>query len=660
MFKLCIFAGTSDARQLIEYYLNQEGIHLSVFVATEYGEMVLPKGNNLELFQKRLDVEEMIGLMKTHAFDIVIDATHPYANLVTENIVTSCNQTNQNYLRLTRSFQTNDSIKSFKSIEEMVQFLNMTSGNILLTTGSKNLSAFTKIAHYQERLYARVLPSIESLQLCEESQIRGKHIYAMQGPFSFEMNVAQLKAINASFLVSKDCGKEGGFDEKVKAAAACNATLLVLDRPQDEPGFTFEEIVQKINLAANLSIKPKIYLVSMGVGNKKYLTTEALDALQKSSLYIGANRLLEEINDESKKRCHAILAEDIFKLILQHSQEKNIAILLSGDSGFYSGSKKLLPLLKDYSFEVIPGISSLVYFCAKLNITWDDVKLMSLHGRTQNIIHEIQSHKKLFVLTGGETSVQSLACLLCHYQLDDVILHVGENLSYPEEMISSITAKEACEKSFSKLSVVLLENKQAISPLRSYGFDDDFFIRKDTPMTKSEVRSVSLSKLKINENSIIYDIGAGSGSLSVEMALLANKGKVYAIEKEKQSVSVILENKQKFKADALEILEGVAPEILHQLPPPTHAFIGGSNGNLKEIVEILLLKNPLIHIVCNTISLESIAEIQSLLPLFTTTEVVQLQVSKAKKLGNYHLMQGQNPIYIITLYNKIIEKELKR
>ena len=203
------------------------------------------------------------------------------------------------------------------------------------------------------------------------------------------------------------------------------------------------------------------------------------------------------------------------------------------------------------------------------------------------------------------------------------------------------------------LSVVLFtrEGKETVV---THGIPDEAFIRGKVPMTKEEVRSISLSKLQLTRNSVIYDVGAGTGSVSVEMAMQAVEGQVYAIEKKPEAVELLYKNKEKFAADNLAIIEGLAPEACVDLPVPTHAFIGGSSGNMKEILELLLSKNPKIRVVINCIALESVGEAMNCLkelPL-EQVDIAQVQVAKGKKAGSYHLMMGQNPVYVISCQGK--------
>ena len=177
---------------------------------------------------------------------------------------------------------------------------------------------------------------------------------------------------------------------------------------------------------------------------------------------------------------------------------------------------------------------------------------------------------------------------------------------------------------------------------------DEEFVRGDAPMTKSEVRALSVAKLKLDDDSVVYDVGAGTGSVSVEIALCAVNGKVYAIEREDVAADLIEVNKLKFKVPNLEVVRGLAPEAMADLPKPTHAFIGGSAGNLKDIIRCLLDKNPDVRIVINSVTLETLAETTEAISELglIEEEIVNLNVSKARKLGKYHLMTAQNPIYI--------------
>lgn len=179
---------------------------------------------------------------------------------------------------------------------------------------------------------------------------------------------------------------------------------------------------------------------------------------------------------------------------------------------------------------------------------------------------------------------------------------------------------------------------------------DDLFIRGDVPMTKSEVRAVALSKLELSEESVLFDIGAGTGSVAVEAALMARRGHVYAIEKKAGAQELILKNREKFGAETLTLVRGSAPEALKTLPVPTHAFIGGGTAQLEEILEILFEKNPRVRVVINVIALESLNRVTSVINAKgLEAEIVSVMVARAQNYGGLHQMKGENPVYVISL-----------
>ena len=326
-----------------------------------------------------------------------------------------------------------------------------------------------------------------------------------------------------------------------------------------------------------------------------------------------------------------------------------MAIALSGDVGFYSGAKKLIDQL-DGNVEVICGISSVVYFMSKIGLSWDDAKIVSAHGRNCNLISLIRHNPKVFSILGTEDGVAVLASRLVYYGMGDVTLYVGENLSYENEKIFHDKAANLTEYRGDALGVVTACNEKATPMSAVHGISDGEFLRGKAPMTKEEVRTVSLSKLRLSEDSVCYDVGAGTGSVSVEMALRAWMGQVYAIEKKEDALALLKENKKKFAVDNLVIIPGVAPEAMTELPAPTHAFIGGSSGNMQDIINLLLEKNPKVRIVINCITLETVTEAMNAIRDFglEDVDIVQLAAARSKSIGRYHMMMGENPIYIIS------------
>ena len=652
MCKLCIFAGTSEGRSLIEA-LSGRGAEITACVATEYGEVLLGSHSDVRILAGRMNEEEMTALLRAEAFNAVVDATHPYADVVTQNIAAACREVGANYLRLLRGSSMSDSDGAFvPDVEACVQYLRSTEGNILLTTGSKQLPQFCADPDLRARIYARVLPMQASLQTCADCGIAPDHIIAMQGPFDEALNCAMLRAVNARYLVTKDTGGAGGYGAKIAAAKRAGAQAVVIGRPAQVEGLSPEEMLT--HLEKTLPLTPprkRVVLAGLGMGNIETRTLGLERAIREADCLIGAQRMLESV-DCTGKRCHtAVLARDIANFIRSDSGRR-YAVLLSGDTGFYSGARGLVAELTDMDVEVLPGVGSLQYLCARLQRPWQDVRALSLHGRDCDFVGEVRRNPAVFALVGGSDGAHQAIARLCDAGLGTCTVHVGQRLGYEDERIASGTAQELSQQSFDPLSVVLVENDQSGAFVVTHGLPDESFDRDETPMTKSEVRSISLSKLQLTRGAVVYDVGSGSGSVSVECALQASQGRVYAIEMKERALALTRHNAEKFGLTNLEVVAGAAPDALERLPAPTHAFIGGSTGNLRGILDCLLAKNPDVRIVANAVTLETVAELTELCKSFEVCDIAEVSVSKPRVLGRYHLMTAQNPVYIFTLQHE--------
>ena len=651
MCRVMVFAGTTEGRELAEFLARRE-IPAHICVATEYGEQLLPQGDCLEISHERLCAEEMEALMKEKGCQMVLDATHPYAAEVTVNIRQACEHAGVSYVRVLRENQDTSYLGDciyVDSVEEAVTFLEHKSGNILATTGSKEAAKYTALTNFEQRVFLRVLSLPNVVKQCQELGFQGKNLICMQGPFSLELNEAMLRQWNCQYLVTKMSGSTGGFWEKAEAARRCGCTLILIGRPIKEEGISVTACKKLLCKEFSLKSQAEISLVGIGMGSSQNRTMEAQVAIENADLLIGARRMIEACKKPGQDCYVEYNSEKIASYIAEHPEYEKIAVVLSGDPGFQSGAKKLLDILGE-QVKVLAGTSSVSYFMSKIHKSWDDVYLTSVHGKEKNLVGMIQRHKKVFAILGTREGIGNLAKDLVNWGLGDIMLYTGERLSYEDEILKKGTPKEFLNYEADALSVVYVENPNADPGNATHGISDEDFLREKVPMTKEEVRIVSLAKLGLKEDSICYDVGAGTGSVSIEIAKRAWKGRVWAIEKKPLAVELLKKNRFKFKAENLEIIEGMAPEALEDLEVPTHAFIGGSSGNMERILQLLLKKNPRVRIVINCIALETVAETLACLKHLPVekTEILQLAVSKAKAVGSYHMMMGENPIYIIS------------
>ena len=240
----CILGGTTEGRLLAEFF-NESDVKADLYIATDYGEQFVKESGNVNVHRKRLDKEQMIDLFREKNYDFVIDATHPFAKIVSQNAKESAEYCSLKYYRIVRETAINDGCTYFDRVEDIVSYLNGTEGNILLTTGSKDLDKFTAINNYQERIFLRILPMANSLKRALELDFTNKNIICMQGPFSEELNAAMINSIGAKFVVTKESAASGGFEEKVNACLKTGTECLVLKKPEEE-GITLKEFKEII------------------------------------------------------------------------------------------------------------------------------------------------------------------------------------------------------------------------------------------------------------------------------------------------------------------------------------------------------------------------------------------------------------------------------
>lgn len=524
MCKIWIFGGTTEGRLLAEY-CSREKIEAWVSVASEYGEELLQEelmesgnaGNpdlnhntclakkNLKTVQAssvikvlrgRMDRYQMEEFIRNQGIHLVIDATHPHARLVSEEIQEACGRTGVRLERCLRAEGEQNKARDWvevDSIQEAVSFLSSVSGVIFATTGSKELEALCQIPDYQKRVYARVLPTSNVLKKCEKLGITGSHLIAMQGPFSTEMNTLFLRQTKAEWLLTKDSGRAGGFQEKVEAARENGTRVVVIRRPE-ENGISLEEAMEVLKKADEGKVgelKTHLILAGIGMGQPSQMTGEVLRAIRESDALIGAGRMLESAeralqNDlliskegkaenrqesaaavEKERKCYkAYLPDDVIQIVSEHPEWKRAVILYSGDTGFFSGASRMAERLREagYPFTVYPGTSCVSYLAARLGTHWEDAAIYSAHGRELSVDRVMkrlcdpeEPAKRAFILMGGKNGAGQFCERLTQAGYGNVQVTVGENLSYPEEQIRSGTAEEMKKLEFADLSLMLLE-----------------------------------------------------------------------------------------------------------------------------------------------------------------------------------------------------------
>lgn len=493
MVEVIVFGGTTEGRELAEYAAGL-GLLTLVSVTTEYGQNLLADKPCLFVRCGALDGEGIERLFEQETPRLVLDATHPYAREATVQISAACKKKGVSYLRVLRERENyggeNASwIHTVNTPEEAVKLLRKDEKPVLLATGSKELAVFAQSSDLKGRLYVRVLPSSQVIADCEKLGVAGKYIIAMQGPFSQELNCALIHSVDAGWLVTKESGSQGGFREKVEAAKACGIQVIVMERQEKEEGGIFAAGARKEleKMAEELKKEPgqrpagqkylgqrkqeqkrrqRLSLIGVGMGQGKQITWEALEALKASEAVLGAPRMLQDAEKwiGEKPREPIYLGKDVLEWIKSHPEYGKVAVIYSGDIGFYSGCRSLLEQIgkgkSGPDVQMYPGVSTVSCLCARLGISWEHLYLASAHGRDCPIEKLLQEHERVFLLLGGQQNLEGLCRRLVRAGLGDAWVQAGIRLGYEEERILEGKVVDLQHQEADSLAAVILSKKR--------------------------------------------------------------------------------------------------------------------------------------------------------------------------------------------------------
>ena len=393
-----------------------------------------------------------------------------------------------------------------------------------------------------------------------------------------------------------------------------------------------------------------IQLIGVGPGRENLLTNEARIAIDQADVVFAAARHAPLAKRTSPMEPIATVCD---RIRAERDAGYRVAVLVSGDPCLYSMLGMLQNALGHDAVEVLPGVGALQQFCARIGKLWQDAAIISGHGRALSISalgYTVRTHRKTILFCDSTRDARWAATALLLEGLDHVQMCVGERLSYSDERIVWGLPAQLQSMQADPLCLIWFENNAPILGFPCFGIPDERFVRGKIPMTKSPIRIQVLSSLDIRPDSVVWDVGAGTGSVSIECALHCPMGEVYAIERKAEGVELINKNAAQMHINNLKVIAGKAPDALEQLPTPTHVFIGGTSGMLREIIQKIRDRHTLVRVVATAVTLESLAELSEVFSdkAFTDKSIVQLAVSRAEPLGKYQLMTALNPVTIFS------------
>ena len=389
----------------------------------------------------------------------------------------------------------------------------------------------------------------------------------------------------------------------------------------------------------------RLRVIGAGPGAAELLTAAAAEAIAGADAVWCAERH-SALVPPGKRRALLPFGAAIGEMETALREGLACAVLLSGDPGLYSLLPRLRERFGENGLSVLPGVSSAQALCAALGTGWEDAKILSAHGRALSpsaLCHFARTCPKTLVLLDGEKNPRWVRTALDGGGLEELPLVVGERLSCEGESVAPYE-----ERDYDPLSVAFIANGAPEPGLPPAGIPDGEFIRGKTPMTKREIRRQILGELRLKPDAVVWDIGAGTGSVSVECARQCPLGTVFAVEREEEALSLIRRNRERFFAQNLVAVPGEAPEALSGLPLPTHAFLGGTGGRAREILDYLSGLGARIRLVATAATVESAAFYTETLSGFGDFTAAQIAVSRLLPAGSVHLLRAENPVFVFS------------
>ena len=386
------------------------------------------------------------------------------------------------------------------------------------------------------------------------------------------------------------------------------------------------------------------------------LTARQLEIINQADILVGGKRLLDHFKQSrARKKSIGKDIDGIVEFVRQEMKNSNIVVLASGDPMFFGIGRRLVHDIGDRHTVVYPNISSVAAAFARIREPWDDARVISLHGRKNEhfLFKALEEDDKIAVLTDLKNNPAWLAGRLLAKQFTNYRMCVLEDLGGKSEKVGWYTLAQATGLEFGAPNMVILirssGDREEKFPLQ-LGAPDSRYDHEKGLITKSEIRAISLSKLRLSTDQVLWDLGSGSGSVAVEAGLIIKKGKIIAVEKKSERVAQIKNNQKKYGVGNLKVVQAELPAGLDKLPRPDRVFIGGGGRHLKSIITAAAqYLKPGGGIVINTVLIPNVETARATLEgLDFNTEIIQVQINRSRPMPWAERLEALNPVWIIS------------
>lgn len=639
MSRVMLFAGIEEGIVLCEK-LSELDTVIDVYGEDKSIEENYPDKRNVNIHIMPLNEESIRFEYERLEPDIVVDGTHIADVSIHEAIKETV--LSRKYVRL-REKRGKLDVAYCDSMKDVVAMVNRTRSNVYFTTGSLELEEISGVVESRKRVYIDLPKGNTYLRRAAASGISVGRINDIFD-YTEDEFIGIIKDNDIKYVVAREDEKESRLAMMYSAAKKANIIMIIL-KPTGE-SYNTDDVIYKVK---SIDTIKQVYIIGAGVGNPKNMTVEAAEAIEKCEVVIGSEELIKLLGIKEKEVHFAQAAEDIKEFINSHFYNR-LAVVTQGDVCLLNGIAEFTRELKGYDVEVIQGVSSIAYLAARLGIDWTNC--VTVDSTKDNVLKAIAENRGVFVFTAGNTN--EVLRTLNNNGFENVAVCIAERLSLADENILTGFVYELADGEYDELTVMYFENLhygKASSLVK-----DDSLITGNVRTLNKNLRAVVMRDLDLRANEVVYDIGAGCGAMAVEIALISNRSRIYAIDKSELAVDLIERNCALYTVNNVRVIQGDAIEVTGALPKPDAVLIENYDGNTVDLVRCVGRLNR-IRLVVVTKGFDTAYKLLEVMQknYFEQIELKQISVAEGKNYGNGTSLVPEDTCFIIKGVGEISE-----
>lgn len=616
MSRVMLFAGLNECISLCER-LSKLDVIIDVYAEKLEGNY--PEESNIYIHTgEKLTKDYIKAEYDKFEPDVVIDGVHIADVTIHEYIKEVV--VSKKYIKL-KEVKENLDVAYCKTMDDVITMVNRTRSNVYFTTGIKDIEKFSNIVDSRKRVFLDLPKGNSYLRLAAANGVSLSRINDILD-YTEEELIGIINDNSIKYIIASDDESLARLKMMYQASKVTNIIMVIVSA--SDGSLDVDEVVNRVKA---IDAVKQVYIIGAGVGNPKNMTIEACEAIDKCEVILGSEDLIKGIGIKNKELHYAYSAREIENFVSSHYYNR-LAVITQGDVCLLNGIAEFIKNLKGYEVRIVQGVSSISYLAARLGIDWTNC--VAVDSRTDNVLKAVAENKGVFVFTDGDTN--DVLNLLKNNGFENVAACVAERLSFDDEKITTGYVYEVANGDYDSLTVMYFENV-------GYGkasslVSDDSLIKGSLPMLNKNLRAVLMRDLDLRANEVIYDIGAGCGAMTVEMALLSDKSRIYSIDNDELALDLVERNCNMYTINNVRAITGDALTVIKDLPKADAVLVENYYGDTVDLIRRIAFENR-VRAVVVTSSFDTAYKLIDLMHknYFDEIELKQINITEGENFG---------------------------